>query len=427
MLIPSLTALHRSQQIYREIRDIQDQYERSQRSLEKLTRNFYFISILIREFFLDSSPESNRTYVSQFQEIRADIQDRLNELKSLSRAQGTNAIHQLDREIDSYWSVIMPVLDWTIRERAERGTYFLRQEQRPRRQSILAITEEIGRLNSAFYREQSDRVNASEREFRASLQRVMRIVFVAGLLVAAASILRIAWLERRAQEQQEQAERSGEELRNLSMRLRHAQEEERKTISRELHDEVGQKLTALRMELGSLGRLREAGEAEFQSRLQDVKELSEQSLRTIRDIAAGLRPSVLDDLGLGPAVQRQAREFSRSSGIPATVQLEGDLDHLPEQHGIYIYRIVQESLTNCAKHAAAKKVEISVKGTPEKVVLQIQDDGIGFDSRQPQSTGIGLIGIEERVRELGGSIVVESRPGEGTRLEISISVNGTQA
>jgi signal transduction histidine kinase len=427
MLIPSFSALNRSQQIYREIREIQEQYERSQRALEALTRNFYLISIVIREFFLDTSPENGRMYLGQFQQSRREIEARLDELKSLGRAEERTVLLQLQREIDNYWTAIIPVFDWTPRQRVEQGTYFLRQEQRPRRQSIFAITEEIARLNGAFYRQQSERVNASEREFRQGLEWVMRVVFVAGILVAAASIFRIAWLERRAQQQQEQVARTGEELRSLSVRLRHAQEEERKTISRELHDEVGQKLTAMRMELGSLDRLRETGEGEFDERLKDVKDLAEQSLRIIRDIAAGLRPSVLDDLGLGPALQRQAREFSRSTGIPVSADVEGQVDQLPDQHRISIYRIVQESLTNCAKHAQARKIAVSLKGNSSELVLRIEDDGIGFDPRKATPAGIGLIGIEERVRELGGSVLIESKPGSGTRVEVTISQNGSTA
>lgn len=424
MLVPSITALRRSAQIYAEIRGIQQEHERSQRALDGLARSFYLISIVIREFLLDTSPEAGRTYLHQLEVSREQALRYLERLRVSSPTGETPALRQLQQEVDTYWSFIVPVFEWTPEERAQRGTYFLRAEQRPRRQSILAITEEIRRLNDGFFRERSSRINASEREFRRAVEQNVILAFLAGILVAAASILRIFWLERRSQEQHEQAQRTGEELRNLSTRLRHAQEEERKTLSRELHDEVGQKLTALRMELGGLERLRGASDSEFRDRLSEIKALAEQSLRFVRDISAALRPSVLDDLGLAPAIQRQARQFSRMTEVPVAVEIEGSFDALPERHKIYLYRIVQESLTNCAKHAKARKIVVRLVGYPAEVRLSIQDDGVGFDPVRNNGEGLGLVGIEERIRELGGTVAISSEAGKGTRLQVVLATNG---
>ena len=216
-------------------------------------------------------------------------------------------------------------------------------------------------------------------------------------------------------------------MRNLSVRLRHAQEEERQTISRELHDEVGQKLTAMRMELGALERLRTADHGEFSVTLTQVKELAEQSLRMIRDIATGLRPSVLDDLGLGPALQKQAREFSKRTGTPVAVTIEGGFMGLGDRQRTYVYRIVQEALTNCAKHARARQISIHLLDRDEQIELIIADDGIGFDRGKATHAGLGLVGIEERVRELGGAINVQSAPDDGTTIRIVIPQNGKAA
>jgi two-component system sensor histidine kinase UhpB len=208
------------------------------------------------------------------------------------------------------------------------------------------------------------------------------------------------------------------------VRLRHAQEEERRTISRELHDEVGQKLTAMRMELGALERLRTAGDSEFSVSLAQVKELAEHSLRMIRDIATGLRPSVLDDLGLGAALQKQAREFSNLTGTPVSVTIAGEFMGLGDRQRTYVYRIVQETLTNCAKHARARHITIHLLDHGEQIELTVADDGIGFDRGKVAHSGLGLVGIEERVRELGGVIGVQSAPNHGTTIRIAIPQNG---
>jgi signal transduction histidine kinase len=258
------------------------------------------------------------------------------------------------------------------------------------------------------------------------MRRTIFLVFLAGFVVACASILRIAWLERRSLEQQQEAERTGEELRQLSVQLRHAQEDERKTIARELHDEVGQKLTALRLELGGLERLR-VDQKQFAERVADMKSLAEQSLRVTRDIAAGLHPSLLDDLGLGPALQKQARQFANVTGTPVEVQLAGELEDLPERHRIYVYRIVQESLTNCAKHARASRIAIQLRGDGHELDLSIEDNGIGFQPERMTYKGLGLVGIEERVRELKGTVAIDSKPGAGTRLYVRLPLNGRPA
>jgi signal transduction histidine kinase len=149
-------------------------------------------------------------------------------------------------------------------------------------------------------------------------------------------------------------------------------------------------------------------------------------MRAIRDLAMGLRPSMLDDLGLAPALEWQGRDFSRHTGVPAVITVEGTLDDLPETHRTCIYRVVQEALTNCAKHAKAQNVMVSVNGRPDSVEAVIQDDGVGFTPGL-RSPGLGLLGIEERVQELEGTLRIISRPGKGTTLRVQIPVRRAEA
>jgi signal transduction histidine kinase len=200
-----------------------------------------------------------------------------------------------------------------------------------------------------------------------------------------------------------------------------AQEVERKSLSRELHDEVGQMLTALGIELANLQSVRISDQSAFSSRVDDAKRLNTEAMRVIRDLAMGLRPSMLDDLGLAPALEWQGREFSRHTGVPAVVTVDGTLDGLPETHRTCIYRVVQEALTNCAKHAKAKNVSVSVNGRGNSVEAIIQDDGIGFNASS-RAGGLGLLGIEERVQELDGTMRIISQPRKGATLQVHIPV-----
>src|SRR5436305_95683 len=128
----------------------------------------------------------------------------------------------------------------------------------------------------------------------------------------------------------------------------------------------------------------------------------------------GLRPSMLDDLGLGPALQWQAREFTSRSGTQVKLDLEGDLSELPEEHRTCFYRIVQEALTNCARHSQATRIHIRLNGDQERISLTLDDDGSGFDRKKQTKPSLGLIGMEERARDLGGTLTLRSTPGKGT-------------
>ncbi len=285
----------------------------------------------------------------------------------------------------------------------------------------MALAREIGEINAANLRKEQQRLRGSQRLFQSFLQRTLALALSLGLLVALISIARVASLERRSEEQRGRAEHAEEELRRLSRSLVRTQEEERRSLSRELHDAVGQMLSAMTMELGNLESSLNSPD-KLRVRLDEARRLNADTIRGVRDLAMGLRPAMLDELGLGPALRWQGREFSRRSGVPVTVQIDGDLEGLPETHRTCIYRIVQEALTNCARHAQAKTIRISIYGRHDWVQLSIQDDGVGFDPRQASSRGLGLIGIQERVRELEGKVTVTSQPEKGTILEVEVPV-----
>jgi signal transduction histidine kinase len=266
----------------------------------------------------------------------------------------------------------------------------------------------------------------SQDVFQDFFKRMLLLTVLLGLLVAAVSIARVTSLERRSVQQRERAERAELEMRRLSHSLVQAQEEERKSIARELHDALGQKLSFAGLELSRLASLRTAPEEQFQQRLEDVHRLIAESIRGVRDLSMSLRPAMLDELGLGSALRWQAREFEKRSGIEVDVQLDGDLEGLPDAHRTGIYRVVQESLTNCVRHSKAESVRIGLYGGKDQIRLTIQDDGVGFVPGQAVPEGLGLVGIRERIAELGGSVRFISTPGKGTLLEAQLAVRAAE-
>ena len=246
----------------------------------------------------------------------------------------------------------------------------------------------------------------------------MTVALVLGSFVALLTTYRVLVLERRHDAQRKQIEETQNNLRRLSHRLVQAQEMERTALSRELHDEVGQKMTALGMELRNLEKLRDSNPGAFEKRMEEVKRLNIDAMRAIRDLAMGLRPSMLDDLGLEAALEWQGREFSRHTGVPAVVQVNSALDELPESQRTCIYRVVQEALTNCARHAKARNVLVSVSKERNGIVVLVRDDGIGFSPSL--RGGLGLLGIQERVQALDGKLHIASAVGKGTTVKVEI-------
>ncbi len=206
-----------------------------------------------------------------------------------------------------------------------------------------------------------------------------------------------------------------------------AQEQERKRIARELHDETSQVLTSLLISLAVLEESITTQEA--RDRITETRRLAHQTLRAIRNLSIDLRPSALDDLGLLPALRWYVKEYQQKTNIQVEFHTTGfkDRERLSPEMETALYRIVQESLTNVAKHAQAHKVTILLREEADAVDVTITDDGRGFDFEELQKTGdqdrgLGLVGMQERALLLDGTATVESKPGHGTVVQVHIPV-----
>jgi signal transduction histidine kinase len=279
----------------------------------------------------------------------------------------------------------------------------------------------LGKLNEENFEARRRELSRAVENLQNDIWETMLTALCLGAIIAGASVFRISSLEKESAEYQGATKQAEKRLRQLSQQLVSSQEQERKALSRELHDEIGQLLTALRMELGNLERTRPATQSgEADAHLDQAKKLAETTLKTTRDIAMGLRPAMLDLLGLGPALEWQTREYSRRYKTPIQLDVAGDLRDLPDPHRTYLYRIVQEGLTNCARHAQAKNIKVSLTDANGQLAVTVEDDGVGFDQHGGVSYGLGLLGITERVRELCGKIAIKSEPGKGTRLDVTL-------
>jgi PAS domain S-box-containing protein len=222
-----------------------------------------------------------------------------------------------------------------------------------------------------------------------------------------------------------QAYQMQENLRKMSDRVLKIQEHERKRISRDLHDEVGQALTAINMNLAVLRNSLVGGPPELERRIADTQTLIEQTMGQIHNFSRELRPAMLDDLGLLPALRNYTKSFTERTQIEAQLEVQDaePVERLDSERRTVVYRIVQEGLNNVAKHARAGRVEITLSGSPHGVKLQVSDDGRGFaltDRPDGAPQQLGLLGLAERVRLVGGEFSVASLPGRGTVLAATI-------
>jgi two-component system, NarL family, sensor histidine kinase UhpB len=208
-----------------------------------------------------------------------------------------------------------------------------------------------------------------------------------------------------------------------------AQEQERKRIARELHDETSQVLTSLLISLAILEESITTQEA--RERIADTRKLAHQTLRAIRNLSIDLRPSALDDLGLLPALRWYVKEYQQKCAIEVEFAATGFKGRLPAEMETALYRIVQESLTNTARHANARKVIITMREDEDMVFATIADDGCGFDMdalrKSPdQDRGLGLAGMNERALLLDGSLTINASPGHGTVIEVQMPLEPTE-
>jgi two-component system sensor histidine kinase NreB len=214
---------------------------------------------------------------------------------------------------------------------------------------------------------------------------------------------------------------SGAQGSELSRELLRAQEEERKRISRELHDGTGQGLMVLRLYLGMLASESQSPESQF--KIQEALKLLDRTVEDLRRMIGRLSPRTLEELGLLAAIRKEIRDVSRNSGTKGKLEFPENLGELDREIEVALYRSLQEALHNIIKHAHARNFTVCLQGTTDFVCLLVEDDGVGFFGRHnSRSQSFGLLGMRERIAALGGKVRIQSREGKGTRIKIILPI-----
>jgi len=393
-----------------------------ERTLEQVRAGLYEASNIARDYVLiKSDPHAQKTLRTELQSIQSETTTALKACIQSLPAGKREPFQRLALELEHYWSTIGPIFVLSPDEK-NLGNAVLRGDVLSRNTEIIAITREVSAVNDDELKDADQRIAEVLAQFRYRLLMVATIAFSFGLILAGTTIIYAVRLENRAEEKYNESLEAERELKKLSKRLVEAEERERRAISRELHDEVGQSLNALLLDVENLMEM-SCGEGAFRRGLQKVKSLAENCVNEVRNMALLLRPSMLDDLGLVAALDWQGREVSKRTGMVVDTVDENVSDNLPEEHKTCVYRIVQEALNNCSKHAYAKKVWVVVRQEQHHLRISIEDDGKGFDPGRV--CGLGLIGMNERVSQLGGVLKVDSDPARGTLLRVDLPLPST--
>jgi signal transduction histidine kinase len=369
--------------------------------LEQIRGGVYLSGTIARDYAVAPESPEAPALRARLTQLEADTR-RAVERYASEAPRGGHDFVQLRAEISAYWKLLDFMVEIAGRHPSPGLDAYFRRQLADRREAMLHISAEIG---VTLYRESQQAqfdLAVMYARFRWLFVVATTLPIVVGLALAWATVHRLVHLEA--------------ETRALSAQLVRAQEEERRSIARELHDDVAQSLSRLMLDVGRAASTSDS--AVPRSELASFAASIEHAVDSVRRIALSLRPSMLDDLGLVAALEWQAREIGNRTGLHIEVNAEDSAGELPEALRTCIYRIAQEALRNCVRHASAKSVTVGLTKNGSSVSLRIADDGAGFRSHRMR--GLGLLGMEERVAQLRGRFRVHSEPGHGTTVEAEL-------
>jgi signal transduction histidine kinase len=391
-------------------------------SLATLRRDLWLAGNYVRDFFIHTTPEQARSLRADLAALRAEDKPALEHL--IQVAPQSDLVRQFHRSLEQFWAVVDPLPDTMLGKSHEAHWQFLQEEIVPRRGKLYQALLDLTAADQQHLQESEKEFALARRRAAERLLGMLALSLLLALFVARKSIGHADNLEKRAQRHFAEVEQARQDLQQLSARLLEIEEEGKRRLSRELHDEIGQTLALLQIEISQLQSLLSGQPPVIRERLLRARELAGRTVQTIRNISGILRPALLDDLGLVPALQFQLEDFMRRSRIACDFSEDNVSEQLPDALKTCVYRVVQEALHNCEKHSGAAKVSVLVRQSASALSVRVEDNGCGFQLNEqgmpPRAAGLGLLGMRERVSIAGGTLSIDSAPGRGTRIAIQI-------
>jgi signal transduction histidine kinase len=411
-----------------EIAGLNARYTRAQDLLSTVRAQVLLGSVYVRDALLDPAPDAVKLSLDRLALTSKAMDDALAQYRPVFGSDvERDRVERLRREVLEFRTTMNSVLATPAERWATDARLLLNTRVVPRRETVIRVSEDVQALNRQAFVEQQLRLGALyDAAERRTWQR-LGLALGGSLGIALLATIYGTRLERRLQRQHEKERQNAADLQRLSAKLITVQEEERRAIARELHDEVGQVLTAIKMELSVAQRTIQAAGVPDRP-LQSAQAITDSALHTVRDLSRLLHPAMLDDLGLAAAVRAYTQRFSERHSIRVDLSVEQMDARADRPVEAAAYRIIQESLTNIARHAGVTTCAVRLRQHESTLFVEITDTGKGFDSaaRVDSATGLGLIGMRERAALLGGRFSVSGAAGKGTRVtaELPVHVHG---
>ncbi len=402
-------------------RRVNQQYAAHNQALTSILICVHVYHDQMERYLLDGKDAEDRGDAADVQNRAAEVRSALQKYPSDADPEERAMVGEIQQKFQEQENAFANLQTPQAGERPEERRQELREQMMLRRAYILRVSRNVSSWNDRKLGEATQSLAVSFTRVQTRLVMLVVLLLLAALVLSLIGGYYILGLERQGRRRYEVLVENRSELEALSRKLVDAQEDERRAISRELHDEVGQTLGALLVDLGQLSKLAPADDQLLQGQISRIKSAAETAVKSIRDMALLLRPPMLDDLGLVPALEWQGREVSRRGEMEVDVHADGVTDSLADETKVCIYRLVQEALTNAAAHSGAKHANVAVVQKGEAIRVEIADDGKGFAAKQVR--GMGILGMEERVKRLGGSLVIQSELGRGTTVKAELPLH----
>jgi signal transduction histidine kinase len=324
---------------------------------------------------------------------------------------------QLDSQVSDYWAIADRSLEMTGRQRAEAGVNLLIGQLIPLRDKYLATINEIGARDRADLRSAAANTSRFAQGAERRLWAVIALIVLLSLLVAGATVRYLVRLENISLAQFEASVKAAVELERLSRRLMTLQEDERRRIARELHDDYGQRMASLLFELAAAAERADAT-PDLRLAIQNAGEHLGNIAKDLQQLSRSLHSAVLDKIGLEAAIRSDCSSLRQRIAWEVDFESVDVPKRLPEPLSLAAYRVFQEALQNALKHSQTSRLSVSLSVEGPELVLRVKDYGLGFDTESgDRNGGLGLLSMRERLRMVGGALAIHSEVGKGTQVE----------
>jgi signal transduction histidine kinase len=409
--------------IEQNVASVHESYVRGEQTLSKIRTNVLLGSIYLRDALIDGATARREAYRGELMRLRSEVEALLRSyLPAVTSSDEREHWTRLQTELGDYWAS----RDVAFTDQAKtpnEAAALLRDRVVPKRETVLQILDQLAALQNVANARHQQEIDVLYQQVRTRLLSMGAVTLVVALVVAVMASRHVNRLQREIERQRRIEQSNRRDLERLSARLVDVQEQERRSLARELHDEVGQALTAVKMDIGIA--LRADVEPRVRSALEEARDLSDNTLRSVRDMSQLLHPSALDDFGLPATLTAYLRNFAHRTGIRAQLA-ETMKTRLGPGIEVCVYRIVQEALSNVARHSGATACTVSLNSGGGLLRLVIEDNGRGVGltaNRLTSRGGLGLIGMRERAQALGGTFNISEREGGGTVVAVTLPLD----